>query len=218
MCIRDSYYSVPYRLVREQVEVRYTQRTVEVYHRGRRVASHPRSYARGRATTQDDHRPASHRAYLEWTPSRIISWAEETGPATAELVSAIMASKPHPEMGFRSCLGIIRLSARYSPARVEAAAGRARGRDAGEARGCAVRQSLQDGGRSGGSRRRFHASQSEPIAGRRQAEAAGGRMLCSARRAGAPDTPSPGATPRSHARAYSQDRAAFIPYPAAPGL
>ena len=119
------YYSVPYRLVREQVEVRYTQRTVEVYHRGRRVASHPRSYARGRATTQDDHRPASHRAYLEWTPSRIISWAEETGPATAELVSAIMASKPHPEMGFRSCLGIIRLSARYSPARVEAAAGRA---------------------------------------------------------------------------------------------
>jgi len=98
------------------------------------------------------------------------------------------------------------------------AAGRARGRDAGEARGCAVRQSLQDGGRSGGSRRRFHAPQSEPIAGRRQAEAAGGRMLCSARRAGAPDTPSPGATPGSHARAYSQDRAAFIPFPAAPGL
>ena len=123
--VEGHYYSVPYRLVHERVEVRLTQRTLEVYHRGKRVASHPRSYAKGRATTQDDHRPASHRACLEWTPSRIISWAERTGPATAELVSAIMASKPHPEMGFRSCLGIIRLSARYSPERVEAAAARA---------------------------------------------------------------------------------------------
>ena len=123
--VEGHYYSVPYRLVREKVEVRITERVVEVFHKGKRVASHPRSFARGQATTADDHRPASHRAYLEWTPSRIISWAQETGPATAALVEEIMRSKPHPEMGYRSCLGIIRLSKKFGGERVEAASERA---------------------------------------------------------------------------------------------
>jgi transposase len=105
--------------------VRLTSTSVEVILKGRRVASHPRSFKKGQATTADEHRPASHRAYLEWTPSRIISWAQETGPSTAELTEKIMKEKPHPEMGYRSCLGIIRLSKRYSPQRVEAAAKRA---------------------------------------------------------------------------------------------
>lgn len=119
------YYSVPYRLVGEEVEARMTRSAVEILHLGKRVASHPRSYERGVATTQGEHRPASHRAHLEWTPSRIISWAAETGGATACLVERIMAAKPHPEMGYRACLGIIRLSKRYGPERVEAAAARA---------------------------------------------------------------------------------------------
>jgi transposase len=119
------YYSVPYRLVGERVWVRLTSTSVEVTLKGRRVASHPRSFKKGQATTADEHRPASHRAYLEWTPSRIISWAQETGPSTAELTEKIMKEKPHPEMGYRSCLGIIRLSKRYSRQRVEAAAKRA---------------------------------------------------------------------------------------------
>jgi transposase len=123
--VEGHYYSVPYQLTRQKVDVRLTDRTVEVFHRGKRVASHLRSFSRRLATTTHDHRPASHRAYLEWTPSRIVAWAEETGPATAALVSEIMRSKPHPEMGYRSCLGIIRLADKFGPERMEAASSRA---------------------------------------------------------------------------------------------
>ena len=125
VAVEGHYYSVPYQLVREEVEVRMTRSTIEILHHGKRVASHLRSYKRGMATTCCAHRPASHRAYLEWTPSRIVSWARETGEATAHLVEQIMAAKPHPEMGYRACLGIIRLSQKYGPERMEAAAARA---------------------------------------------------------------------------------------------
>lgn len=119
------YYSVPYRLVKEQVDVRLSGTTIEVFHKGRRVASHPRNYRPGVATTTHEHRPRSHQVYLEWTPSRITSWAAKNGPHTAELVWGILESKPHPEQGFRSCLGIMRLAKRYSPGRLEAACKRA---------------------------------------------------------------------------------------------
>jgi len=123
--VEGHYYSVPYQLVKEKVDVRLTDGTVEVFHRGKRVSSHPRSFARGQATTTHDHRPASHKAYLEWTPSKIVSWAAETGPSTATLVEGIMRAKPHPEMGYRSCLGIIRLSVKFGADRMEAASTRA---------------------------------------------------------------------------------------------
>lgn len=119
------YYSVPYRLIHERVDVRYTGSTVEILHRGRRVASHVRSFEKGRFSTIAEHMPSSHRAHLEWTPSRIMSWAKTSGPATALLVKRIMADKPHPEMGYRSCLGIIRLSKKYSSERLEKASRRA---------------------------------------------------------------------------------------------
>jgi transposase len=123
--VEKHYYSVPYQLTKEEVEVRLTRSAVEVLWRGKRVASHRRSYVRGAATTLDAHRPASHRAYLEWTPSRIASWAAGTGPATAELVERIMADKPHPEMGYRACLGVIRLASKFGEGRMERAATRA---------------------------------------------------------------------------------------------
>lgn len=119
------FYSVPYRLAGEQVDVRLSQTTVEILYKSRRVASHIRSHVEGGYTTNPEHMPASHRAHLEWTPSRIIAWAQKTGPATAALVEKIMKSRPHPEMGYRSCLGIIRLGKQYGPDRVEAAAVRA---------------------------------------------------------------------------------------------
>ena len=125
VALDGNYYSVSYRLIGEQVEARLTTSTVEVFHKGKRVASHARSYAKGKFITSREHMPASHRAHLEWTPSRIISWAEETGPATAALVAEIMRQKPHPEMGYRSCLGIIRLSGKFGLDRVEAASSRA---------------------------------------------------------------------------------------------
>ena len=81
--IEGHYYSVPYALVRKGLEARYTERTVECFHKGQRVASHIRSHLKGRHTTVAEHMPESHRQYLEWTPERLIRWAEKTGPATA---------------------------------------------------------------------------------------------------------------------------------------
>lgn len=118
-------YSVPYNLVHEMVEIRSTSTTVEILHKGTRVASHIRNRGREHTVTNEEHRPRSHRAHLEWTPSRMVHWAETIGPNTARLFERIMADKPHPEMGYRSCLGIIRLTQKYSMERVEAAAERA---------------------------------------------------------------------------------------------
>jgi transposase len=119
------YYSVPYQLVRQQVDVRLTSTTVEVLHKNHRVAAHPRSCLKGRHTSSAEHMPKSHRKYLEWTPSRIIRWAGQNGPHTRDLVAAIMENRKHPEQGFRSCLGIMRLAKRYTPERLEAACARA---------------------------------------------------------------------------------------------
>jgi len=119
------YYSVPFALIHETVEVRMTSRTVEVLHKGQCVAGHRRSYQPGRHTTNPEHMPASHRKHLEWTPSRLISWGRTIGKSTAELVEAILADRPHPEQGYRSCLGILRLAKCYGKERLEAACGRA---------------------------------------------------------------------------------------------
>lgn len=119
------FYSVPHRFAHAQVEARYTATTVEILHGGTSVATHPRSYVVGGFTTKAEHMPSSHRAHAEWTPSRILSWAAKVGPATRELCDAILHDRPHPEQGFRSCLGILQLAKRYGDARVEAACGRA---------------------------------------------------------------------------------------------
>ena len=119
------YYSVPYQLTGKLVEVRSTANTVEIFHQGQRVASHVRSRQPYQATTVDEHRPRSHQQHLAWPPSRLLGWAQAIGPATASLFEQIMAGKPHPEMGYRSCLGIMRLGKKYSTERVEAAATRA---------------------------------------------------------------------------------------------
>jgi transposase len=118
-------YSVPHRLVHEEVEARLTVDVVELLHRRSRVASHRRSYVKGGFTTQTEHMPSAHRAHAEWTPSRILAWAGKVGAATRDLCDAILADRPHPEQGFRSCLGILRLGKRYGEVRLEAACNRA---------------------------------------------------------------------------------------------
>ena len=122
------YYSVPFQLLRETLDVRLTASTVEAFYKSERVAAHARSYVRGQHTTLKEHPDMSgpeHRAYAEWSPSRLIQWAGKTGKATAEVVEQILASRTYPEQGYRACLGIMRLSRQYDPARVEAAAARA---------------------------------------------------------------------------------------------
>jgi hypothetical protein len=119
------YYSVPYTLIHEKVEVRFTATTVEIFHDARRLTSHARSYVRGGHTTKDEHMPKSHQQHLEWTPSRLISWGTSIGPNTGKLVAAILDERRHPEQGYRSCLGILRLGKRYGEDRLEAACARA---------------------------------------------------------------------------------------------
>jgi transposase len=118
-------YSVPHTLTRAQVDVRITATTVEILHGGRRVAAHPVGLKRGGYTTEPTHRPKAHQKHLEWTPSRIVAWAEKTGPRTAELTHRILESRPHPEQGYRACLGLMRLGQKYSADRLEAASDRA---------------------------------------------------------------------------------------------
>jgi transposase len=119
------YYSVPHALLGETLDVRATRTTVEIFRARDRVTSHARGYERGRHTTLSEHMPKSHQKHMEWTPTRIVSWAATIGPATAKLADAILVERPHPEQGYRSCLGILRLSKRYGQERLEAACARA---------------------------------------------------------------------------------------------
>jgi len=119
------YYSVPYALVKQQLEVRLTAQVVEVFSHGKRVASHPRVFLKGRHSTIAAHMPTAHRHYVEWTPQRLIRGAATSGEATARVVETILASRPHPQPGFRSCLGLMRLGKSYGAERLEAACRRA---------------------------------------------------------------------------------------------
>jgi transposase len=120
------FYSVPCELMNAKVDVRATATVVEAWHGGVRVTSHERSYGpRGTAVTKPEHRPRSHREWGAWPPERLVGWASQTGPKTAEVVTAILAYRTHPETGRRACLGLMRLCERYGAARLEAACGRA---------------------------------------------------------------------------------------------
>ena len=123
--VEGHYYSLPYQYVGQQVDVRMTATTIEIFRRGKRVASHVRSTTRGRHSTVVDHMPREHREHAEWTPERIQDWAARIGPSCAALVTEIFASRSHPWQGIRSCLGILRLGKRYSPERLELACARA---------------------------------------------------------------------------------------------
>jgi transposase len=119
------FYSVPYALVGRELELRGTERTIEVFNRGSRVASHMRLRGQTRYSTQPEHMPPSHRAYAEWTPQRMIGWAHKIGVATADVIERVLAARRHPQQGYRAALGILRLAKHYTPARLEAACARA---------------------------------------------------------------------------------------------
>jgi transposase len=123
--VERHYYSVPYRFARAEVEVRLTSRTVEIFAKGERIAVHLRCSGNNKHTTTADHMPSSHRRYADWTIDRIRKDAALIGPATAALCDLILERRPHPEQGFRSCLGILRLARPFGVARLEAAATRA---------------------------------------------------------------------------------------------
>jgi transposase len=119
------YYSAPFQLVHTTLDARLTASTVELFHKGERVASHLRSSRPGAFVTAPAHMPKSHQKHLQWTPTRLVTWARTVGPETAALVEAILADRPHPEQGYRSCLGLMRLARQYGAERTERACARA---------------------------------------------------------------------------------------------
>jgi transposase len=123
--VEGCFYSVPYRLIREAVDVRVADRTIEAFHKGERVASHAKSPGRRGHVTVPEHMPSSHRRHAAWTPARMMAAADKIGPAAAALFAQIMTDRPHPEQGFRTCLGILALEKTYGQARIEAACQRA---------------------------------------------------------------------------------------------
>jgi transposase len=120
----DHYYSAPFTLHGQKLWLRATASAIEIFSPSERVASHARSYVRGKHTTIKEHMPLAHQKHAEWTPSRILSWAETVGPNTKLLAEAILRDRRHPEQGYRSCLGIYRLAKRYGHERVDAACAR----------------------------------------------------------------------------------------------
>jgi hypothetical protein len=119
------FYSVPYQLVRQRLDLRTTAATVEVMKGTRRVASHQREYGSRRYVTDPAHMPASHRAHAEWTPSRLIEWGRSVSEATGEFVERLLESRPHPEHAYRACLGLKSLGRKFGEDRLGAACARA---------------------------------------------------------------------------------------------
>lgn len=123
--LNQHYYSVPYTFAKKELDARFTQDIVEVFFKNKRIASHVRSYKKHKHTTVKQHMPKQHQFYAEWTPERMIHWAEKVGSATAKLCEIIMQSRAHPQQGFRSCLGILRLAKSYGNERLESSCKRA---------------------------------------------------------------------------------------------
>lgn len=119
------YYSVPHTLIKQAIDVRLTLNTVECFHEGVRVASHIRSFIKGKHTTLAEHMPASHKAYSEWSPGRFLNWAQTIGPKTKDVIQHLLNQAAHPEQSYRSCFGILSLAKRYGKDRLEAASSRA---------------------------------------------------------------------------------------------
>ena len=125
VAVEGHFYSVPYQLVKEQLDVRITTATVECFYRQKRVASHLRAQRPGQYSTLIEHMPKAHQEYVQWTPERLVRWANKTGTCTAAAAEYILSNRPHPQQGFRSCLGIMRLGKQYGADRLEAACSRA---------------------------------------------------------------------------------------------
>jgi transposase len=119
------YYSVPYTLIGKEVDIRATEKTVEIFYQRKRRASHRRSQLLGRYSTQKEHMPAAHEKYSDWSPERFLRWAEDIGPHTTRLIAAVLETRRHPQQAYRSCLGILGLGKRFTNARLEAACRRA---------------------------------------------------------------------------------------------
>lgn len=123
--IAGHYYSVPYRFARQKLDARYTTSTVEVFKHGERIASHARSFSKGRHTTVEAHLAPAHQQVAGWNSQRFLDWAAHIGPHTQAAIDHLLRSRRHPQQGYRAALGVLRLAKTYGPDRLEAACDRA---------------------------------------------------------------------------------------------
>lgn len=123
--VEKHYYSVPYTLVKQQLEAHITDQQVTIYHQDKIVAQHPRVYSIGGHTTCDQHMPIAHQKQSQWTPQRFEQWAKKIGSDTAQVVSLYLHERRHPEQSYRRCLGLLNLAKKYTPERLNAACARA---------------------------------------------------------------------------------------------
>ena len=114
-------YSVPFHLIHQRVEIRATEKMVEIFHQGKSVAIHPRNYRKARYSTQQAHMPANHQFITEINSDKLLEWAEKIGPHTLTLIQAALKSRDYPEQAYRTCLGILKLAKKYSPVHMETA-------------------------------------------------------------------------------------------------
>ena len=119
------FYSVPHQLVREQVEIRASYHTIQVLYKGKPVTSHARQYAAGGFTTKPEHMPKRHQKQQQWTPGRLLSWAQKLGPEVLRFTQQLLDSKEHEEQAYRACLGLLNLEREYGQKRLDAACDRA---------------------------------------------------------------------------------------------
>lgn len=119
--LEQHYYSVPFQFIGKEISLRFTAERLECWYQGKQIALHVRSYRKGSHTTLPEHMPKAHRKHMEWTPGRFLNWATQIGAAATRLVKHLLECKPHPEQGYRSCLGLLNLSKRYGDARLEKA-------------------------------------------------------------------------------------------------
>jgi hypothetical protein len=120
--INGMLYSIPYEYIKRKVDVRITDKTIEVFYNHNRIASHRRLYGRkGQYSTIVEHMPEGHQKYLEWNGDRFRKWAEQIGHNTCQVVGGILTSNRVEQQGYRSCMGLLKLADKYSVERLEAA-------------------------------------------------------------------------------------------------
>jgi transposase len=115
------FYSVPHPLIHQEVEIKATERMVEIFHKGKQVAIHPRSSAVGRFSTCAEHMPSNHRFILELDAAWLLKQAETIGPRTSQYLQALLHNRTFPEQAYRSCLGVLSLARKYPQPLVEIA-------------------------------------------------------------------------------------------------
>jgi len=113
VALEKAYYSVPYQLLHKKVEVWYSNKIVDIYYEGKKITTHPKTSQKGKYVTKTEHMASSHKKYLEWNPGKILTWGKSIGDSTVKLLDTIMKTKPHPEIGFKACMGILNLYKKY---------------------------------------------------------------------------------------------------------